>query len=337
MNDFQWFDVREWGVEGKGWENTNCFYERFPRRAKKMLPELWNMSRHSTGLSCDFETDASCIRAQWKLRLKQLDEPNMTRATFSGLDLYGLDCGTWRWAGQASKHKSHLASDVLADQMKEVSRRFRLYLPLRNPVARIKVGVPHGSMFTPVAPRTAKPIVYYGSSIVHGAYASRAGMVHSSILGRWMDYPVVNLGFSGGARMDEAMAHLLAELDPSVFIIDPLPNMDAVLVKERAEKFLRILCGGHPETPVVLVEDFPQTFAWSRPTLFNAHRDKWKAFSGVYRELRDAGFRHLHYLEGLHSIGDDNIGTIDGIHPNDVGCERLARNLVPTLQQIIQR
>jgi len=332
--DIQWFDVRDWGIEGKGWLDTTCYYERLPRRAETLLPDIWTMSRHCTGFSCDFETDADSICAKWNLRLKQLDAPIMTRATFSGLDLYALDQGIWRWAGVGLNHNSRCAQDWLVRDMKPLKRRFRLYFPLRNPVSGMKLGVPRAAKFTPIPPRTTKSIVYYGSSIVHGAYASRAGMVHPSILGRWLDRPVVNLGFSGLAKMEEAMAHLLAELDPSIFILDALPNMDAELVKERARKFLDILCKARPNTPVVMVEDFPLTHAWIHSTAISEHQRKWDVYSRIYRDLRAAGNLNLHYVEGLHSIGDDNEGTIDGIHPNDLGCQRLAKNLLSTLREI---
>jgi hypothetical protein len=334
--DLCWFDVREWGVEGKGWNDTANYYGRLPRRAEKSLPELGQKGRHATGLSCEFETNAHRIESRWRLQLKQLDEPNMNRATFSGLDLYARDKTTWRWAGAARNHKSRQARDTLVMDMNPVTRRFRLYLPLRNPVVRLEIGVPRGATFVPIAPRTTKPIVYYGSSIVHGAYASRAGVIHPSVLGRWLNRPVINLGFSGQAKMHEAMAHLLAELEPAVFVLDPLPNMDAPLVKERAEKFLRILGEARPQTPVVMVEDFPMTQAWLRPSHLRAQKAKWKVFSQIYRRLRDGGYSQLNYVEGLHSIGDDNSGTLDGIHPNDAGYERLAKNLLPTLRQILK-
>jgi len=333
--ELQWFDVRDWGIEGKGWIDTRHYYERLPRRAEKLLPDLWQMSRHSTGFSCEFETDAPEIHARWVLLMEQLDEPNMNRATFSGLDLYAREKGTWRWAGAAVNHKSPRASDCLVTDMKPLKRRFRLYLPLRNPVVRLEIGAPRGAKFTPIPPRTMKPLVYYGSSIVHGAYASRPGVVHPSILGRWLNLPVINLGFSGLAKMHEPMAHLLAELKPAVFVLDPLPNMDDELVKERADKFLRILCQAHSDTPVVMVEDFPLTHAWIRPAHLQTHRAKWKTFSRIYRKLKDDGHSSLHYVEGLHSIGDDSVGTVDGVHPNDIGYERLAKNLLPTLQRIL--
>ena len=46
-------------------------------------------------------------------------------------------------------------------------------------------------------------MVFYGTSITQGACASRPPMdANAAILGRRLDRPVVNLGFSGNGRMD---------------------------------------------------------------------------------------------------------------------------------------
>ncbi|MEZ6091654.1 MAG: SGNH/GDSL hydrolase family protein [Pirellulaceae bacterium] len=78
-------------------------------------------------------------------------------------------------------------------------REYALYLPLYNGVDTMRIGVAEGSRFETMSPRD-KPIVFYGTSITHGACASRPGMVHTAILGRRFDMPVVNLGFSGNGK-----------------------------------------------------------------------------------------------------------------------------------------
>jgi hypothetical protein len=98
-------------------------------------------------------------------------------------------------------------------------------------------------------------LLFYGTSIVHGAAASRAGMCHPAILGRRLGLPVVNLGFGGQGQMDPEVAALLAELDPSVYVIDCLPNMNAGLVEARAAPLVHTLRAAHPHTPIILVED----------------------------------------------------------------------------------
>ena len=65
-------------------------------------------------------------------------------------------------------------------------------------------------------------------------------------VGRRLDRPMLNLGFSGNAQMEPEVATLLAEQDPCLFVIDPLPNMDGPMVTERAEAFMRILLAARP-------------------------------------------------------------------------------------------
>ena len=55
------------------------------------------------------------------------------------------------------------------------------------------------------------------------------------------------------------MGELLAELDPSVYVLDCLPNMNAGMVTERVEPFVDKLRQAHPQTPIVLVEAFRST------------------------------------------------------------------------------
>jgi hypothetical protein len=337
IKGLRWFDVREWGIEGKGFADTSCYYERLPRRAKSLLPELWPMSKDGVGFCCDFETNADHIGARWRMRLNQLDGANMSRAAFSGVDLYTAHSKTWRWAGVGFRHTDRVAEDILTEGMEPVRRRFRLYFPLRNPVLKMTIGVPHEAEFQPIAPRSGKPIVFYGSSIVHGAYASRPGLVHPAILGRKLGLPVINLGFSGVARMQEAMAHLLAELDAAAFVIDPLPNMDVELVNKNAERFLRILCNTKPQIPVLLVEDFPQTFAGLRPAMRDGYRQKWRAFEKLFCRLKDEGFASLHYVRNPRDFDGDTDATVDGIHPNERGYELLTNLLINPLRKRLGR
>src|SRR5699024_6460777 len=109
---------------------------------------------------------------------------HMPSTAVSGLDLYATDTdGTLRWAGVAGP--SGLETEaVLAEGIAPGRRRYRLYLPLVNELADVQVGLPAGATLNPVPADPLPPIVYYGTSIIHGASASRAGMSLPAILGR---------------------------------------------------------------------------------------------------------------------------------------------------------
>jgi GDSL-like Lipase/Acylhydrolase family/N-terminus of Esterase_SGNH_hydro-type len=87
---------------------------------------------------------------------------------------------------------------VVVDGLAPGKREWLLYLPLYNGIASLEVGVPAGATLerAPAALRGRdKPIVFYGTSITHGACASRPGTCHTALLHRRYGRPVVNLGF----------------------------------------------------------------------------------------------------------------------------------------------
>ena len=52
-------------------------------------------------------------------------------------------------------------------------------------------------------------------------------------------------------------------------------------------------------------------------------------------KLCQAGIQKLYFIEGKDLIGHDHEGTGDGIHPNDLGFERMAAYLEPKLMEIL--
>jgi hypothetical protein len=316
-----WFDVRQLGVEGRGWTDTKAFYDRLPARAEgRVRPPVWELSRNSAGLCVRFVTDATTIRARWALTESWLYLPNMTAIGKSGLDLYvRTEGGKWRWlaVGQPTARTNSVA---LVENLVPGKREYLLYLPLYNGTESVEIGVAQGAAFAKAGawgPGERKPIVFYGTSIQQGLSASRPGMVHSAILGRRFDWPTINLGFSGNGKMEPEMAGLLAELDPSIYVLDCLPNLVADEIKERVEPFVRKLRAAHPDTPIVLVEDR------TLQDEYYHHKDRAE-LKAAYARLVQAGVKDLHYIEGDQLLGDDGEGTVDASHPNDLGFMRQA-------------
>ncbi|MCA9064872.1 MAG: SGNH/GDSL hydrolase family protein, partial [Planctomycetaceae bacterium] len=226
-----WHDVRDWGVEGRGFEDTEKYFDRLPARAKGVVRDaVWGLSRHSSGMLVRFRTNATKIHADYAVTSPNLAMPHMPATGVSGLDLYATDTeGKWRWVSVV-RPDAQAMKPVLASELNPGTRDYAVYLPLYNGTEYLKIGVPADATFEPIAPRKEKPIVFYGTSITHGACASRPGMPHPSILGRRLNRPVLNLGFSGNGRMEAEVGQFLCELDPAVFVIDCLPNIGAAEV-----------------------------------------------------------------------------------------------------------
>jgi len=331
-----WYDVEAWGVEGRGWTETERYFDRLPAKAKGVVRDaVWNLSRHSAGMCARFRTEASAIWARYELLSANLAMPHMPATGVSGLDLYARnDRGAWRWL-QVVRPTSQKIKAKMASGIAPGKRAYTLYLPLYNGVESLEIGVPAGAAFEPVAPRSAKPLVYYGTSIAHGACASRPGMAFPAILGRRLDLPVLNFGFSGNGRMEPEVGALLGELDARVYCIDCLPNMQGPEVARRAEPLVRQLRGARPEVPIVLIEDRTYTNTPFLPSRRARHTASRAALKAAYDRLLSQGVKGLHYVEGEHLLGDDGEAATDGSHPSDLGMMRMADALEPILRPLV--
>ena len=321
----QWVEADTLLLEGRGWTDVASPYDRLPARAEKLVrPDVWNLSHNSAGLCVRFVTTARSLRCQWALRSANLDMPHMPATGVSGVDLYARLAGGWRFVanGRPTAQTNEAEFGLPAG-----ASEYRLYLPLYNGVSSVKLAVPEGQTLTAATPSTTKPVVVYGTSIVQGGCASRPGLASVALAGRLLDVPTINLGFSGNAKSEPEVADLLAELDPSVFVLDPLWNMTPDEVSGRIAPLVRRLRTARPTTPILLVED-SQVFN-QVPT------GKGKLLRGIYDALRAEGVGGLSFLSADGMLGTDGEGTVDGCHPNDLGFERQAQAYVGALKPLL--
>ena len=336
--EIDWYNVKDIGVEGKGWTNTKRYFDRLPSKAEGVVRDpVWNLSRHSAGMCMRFVTDSPNIYVRYKLHLETLEMSHMPATGVSGIDLYadngeGID----RWVSVIQPNKQLMDTSIAKD-LAPGSRRYTMYLPLYNGVDNMEVGVTKDESFRPLTPRKEKPILFYGTSIMHGACASRPGLAFPAILGRRLRRPTINLGFSGNGVMEPEVSDLLAEQDPCVFVIDCLPNMNETTVSKRTIPFVKRLRESHDNTPILLVEDRSFTNTLFFPSIKIHHRKSRTALKKAYAELIDSGVRNLFYLDGDHLLGDDGEGATDGSHPNDLGMMRYADAYEPVLRTILKQ
>ncbi len=338
--ELEWHDAKGLTVEGLGFRDLKSPYDRLPVRAEGVVrPEVWNLSRDSAGVVVRFTAATTAIHARWTLTNKSLASVNITAIASSGLDLYArTDGGRWHWLGIGRPTQFPENTDALITGIPAGSREYMIYLPLRNGVTSLEIGLPKGSTISAGSPRPAgsKPILFYGTSITHGIGASRAGMTHVSMVGRTFGREVINLGFSGNGRMEPEVLKFVAELDPAVFVLDCLPNMGAKDVTERTVPGVRILREAHPTTPILLVEDRNYETGF----LVQARRDSNEANHAALREayaaLQKEKVPALYYLKADDLLGHDGEGTVDGSHPTDLGFTRQAAEFEKVLRKILK-
>ena len=337
--ELDWHDVTAWGVEGRILpdQERKRWFDRLPASAEgRVTPAVWSLSRDSAGMMVRFKTDAPSIHVHYKVMKDKLGLPHMPATGVSGVDLYARDSdGRWKWVQVTKPATQEVKAEIIKD-LAPGYREYAAYLPLYNGVEFLSIGVPKGAKFEGQAPRP-RPIVFYGTSITHGACASRPGMVHTGILGRRFDMPVVNLGFSGNGRMDAAVGEYLVQLDAAVYVIDCLPNMQPAQVTEKCVPLVRQLRAAKPETPIVLVEDRRFTNDWITPLKRQFHTDNHAALRAAYDSLVKEGVKNLHYIEGDKLYGEDTEGATDASHASDLGFMRQADLFEPVLRRALGR
>ena len=315
QTNWAWLDGKNiQSLEGKGFADTESFYDRLPARAQRTVPSpVWNIAQNSSGMAFHFSTDAARFAVRWILKSPQLAMPHMPATGVSGIDVYARRDHVWNFVCNGRPFGITNTLEVSLSPNTECL----IYLPTYNGLVQFEIGLPHTTnTVTPRVWKTKKPVVIYGTSITQGACASRPGMAFTAIMGRIADAPVINLGFSGNGKMELALCDMIAEIDASMYVLDCLWNMNDALVKERAEPFIRALHKQHPETPILLAEDCNP---WNRQS------SKAKCLQTLYETLKaedPKGWNNLHYLPATGMLGDDGETTVDNCHPNDLGMWR---------------
>jgi lysophospholipase L1-like esterase len=104
--------------------------------------------------------------------------------------------------------------------------------------------------------------------------------------------------------------------------------MDEEQVKQRTIPLVKNIRNTHPETPIILVENFIYS-PTALDTNLNAYlRKKNEALKQEYDKLKAAGYNHLHYISGKETKGVNLEGTVDGTHFTDLGFMQYADLLI---------
>ncbi|BBO32797.1 SGNH/GDSL hydrolase family protein [Lacipirellula parvula] len=335
--ELSWQQLQTEFIAGKGWSKTVSPFDRLPAVAEKAVrPPVWKLSRDSAGMSVDFTTDADSLAVRWTLTSPQLAKPHMPATGVSGVDLYVQQGERWQFVATARPTKFPTNEAMLAVGLGKGEKRYRMYLPLYNGVESLGLGIPQEAAFAWDKPDARPPIVFYGTSITQGGCASRPGMAYPAILGRRLDRPVINLGFSGNGRLEPEMAELLAELDPALYVIDPLPNNFPQQAAQRLPKFLEIIRAKRPTTPILLVGGprYADSLALAARAERVAAADR--VVEKVVHDRLAKGDMQLHFVAGSDLAANGGDATVDGTHPTDLGFMLMADDLEPASKNALQ-
>ncbi len=305
-------------------------YRRLPEAvAKTVSNRVHTLSAHTAGGRIRFATDSSYVAIRAVMPLIG----RMGHFAFSGsagFDLYADGKFVKTFVPSVKMQGGYESVVELGStQMRNITINFPLY----STVASLEIGLQQTATVAPHPDYSIeKPVVFYGSSITQGGCASRPGNCYTAILSRRLDFDHVNLGFSGSGKAEKEIAEYIASLPMSVFVYDYDHNApDDDYLAETHERMFRIIREKQPELPIVILSK-PK---FELPEIDMKRRTVIKA---TYDNAKAAGDRNVYFLDGpaLMAMAEGE-GTVDGVHPNDLGFASMAKALEPLLAEILKR
>ena len=330
---FTFTDAKQLTLIGKAL-STDSFFHRIDTVAFPGIPPaVKRLLTHSAGLAISFETNSTRIAAKW-CTSPQGPGNNMTAIAQEGMDLYIKRNGQWQYAGVARPSTHECNEFVVAAHMAPGDKECLLYLPLYDETLSVQIGVEAGARLTAKPNPFKKNILVYGSSIVHGASASRPGLAYPARLSRETGYNVINLGVSGNAKMEAAVAEMIATMPMDAFILDCVPNSSPEQVTERTANLVNTIRAKHPDAPIIAIQSIIREGGNFDESIANRVAQQNGNFLREIQELQRKD-KHLYLVTAENLIGDDHEGTTDGTHPNDLGFDRMLQKIRPALLEIL--
>jgi len=334
----KWIDGKYLPIEGR-WPLGDMahYYGRLPDTlTTNVNGGVRSMRFHTAGLQFRFSTDSKFIIVKYVSQSHGYGGgANLTGVAKSGWDLYRFDAARQTWRFLTTSHNSSNVPGEANARSKRVStegaREFILDLPLYDGVESLAVGIDRNAKLEALGPRKSgvtKPVVFYGTSITHGASASRPGLAFVNLVGRRLDVPVYNLGFSGCGLMEYELSDVIARIDASCYVLDCLWNMNLSATSRQGgkgvfngvarnyEPFIRNLRAKRPNVPIVMAG---QCDVYQR-----GPNEKERFIKALYEKLIAEGWKDLYFLPSDKMHHDDLEGTVDGCHPNDWGMMTMA-------------
>jgi len=323
IDGLHWFDTKASPIKVYGMcsiEKGDIF-RRIPKEVAESISEgVVGTGKCSAGGRIRFRTNSKHIALKADLP-KWGRMYHMTFLGQSGFDIYSSDNGEYKFVKVFRPRETNGDYEAVVDTDGKW-HTYTINMPLYNPVNEVYIGLDVESEIEGPEPyRYDKPVLYYGSSITQGGCASRPGNSYQAMISRKLDCDHINLGFSGNAKGELAMAEYIATLDVAAFVIDYDHNAkDAESLLKTHYPFYEFYRSKRPDTPIIFV---------SRPDYYPDKQDDVKrrdAVIATYERAIANGDKNVSFVDGAHLFDGEfaDSCTVDGVHPNDLGFYRMA-------------
>ena len=336
-----WRDVRQspFALHGFYEPLTQPYFRRVPPDVAAATSEgVDKLSRESAGGRVRFSTDSPYIA----IRAKYLvvgRSPHLTLLSSSGFDLY-----TEGEFGSRFVKEFRMPYDMVDsyEQILQVGeggmRSYTVNFPVHAVVESLEIGLkPDASIGEAKPYRDIKPVIFYGSSIVHGTAATRPGYTYSAIISRELNLDFRNIGFSGQAKGETALAQWMASLPMSVFVCDYDHNAPTVEhLKATHYPLYETVREKNPQLPYIMVT---RPDYWTLPLEQEHILQRRDVIMSSYLKARAAGDKNVYFVDGMsfNYAPHQYETSVDSIHPNDAGFLRMADGIGTVIRHALEK
>lgn len=290
---------------------------------------------YPAGMAVLFTTDSRKIEARWTTAPRSYGS-NMTPILQRGMDLYVKQRGTWTLAGVARPGLQDKHSGTIVEEMDGTPKECMLYLPTWSQLLTLEIGVDDDASIAPLESPYRHRVIVFGSSVTHGASASRPGMAYPARMSRMTGIEFVNLGYSGSCRLQPEFARLLAETNADAYLFDAFSNSGAAEIRNRLEAFVATLAKAHPDKPLIFMQTHWHTAGNLNRQAAKFHRERIDTVDEMMRRLAKR-YDNVYFLDGEWFLGKDGEATIDCDHPSDLGFDRMIDARLPRIEKILRK
>ena len=336
-----WHDVRKdpFSLHGFYEPLTEPFFRRLPPDVAEATSEgVDKLSRESAGGRVRFTTDSPYIAIRAKFRVVGRS-PHLTLISSSGFDLY-ID-GEFGSRFVKEFRMPYTMTDSYEQIVPLDAEKMRSYtvdFPVHAVVESLEIGLKPGAVIGEArAYRDILPMVFYGSSIVHGTAATRPGLTYPAIISRELNIDYKNVGFSGMALGETPIAKWMATLPMSVFVCDYDYNAPSVEhLKKTHYAMYETVREKQPDLPYIMVTrpDF-----WARITEQEHILQRRDVIMTSYLKAREKGDKNVYFIDGtsFNVAPHQYETTVDSVHPNDYGFVRMADTIGSVIRHILEK
>ncbi|GFZ96462.1 hypothetical protein GCM10008018_48550 [Paenibacillus marchantiophytorum] len=343
LDEWEWHSplAAPFRVTGLPWLAQDGVYRRLPLHPSHPIrSEVDRLANYPTGVQVRFRTHS----VKLAVRVVLADRATMYQMPATGqcgVDCYIGSAGEQQYVNTSRFELGHAEYEsVLFESFSPSLREITLNLPLYQGVKELWIGVAPESRLTEFPGFAShKKVVLYGTSITHGACASRPGMAYPNQLSRMFPLEFVSLGFSGNAQGEPELAHLSSQIDdPALLVLDYEGNTPSTehLAKSLPE-FIRIYRAVHPDVPILVVSQIRFAKEAFDESLVQRREERKEIQRAAVERLNQDGDANVHFCDGGELLGTDyQECTADGIHPSDLGYKHIAEGLKPVMARLLQ-